>query len=227
MLYAEDGEHSFLYTGDFKLSASATAEAAELCHAEILVIESTFGTPTYRLPPRDETIGLFLELVRGCFEQGTVPVIQAYTLGKAQEVTKILTSSGIPVVQHRKVYDVSCVYTECGCDLGRYELFRGHVEPGWAVIVPPGVGWLDIPGRQVKFVATGWAIDGSAKYRFRVDHAIPLSDHADFDELLRAVEIVAPKVVYCTHGPESFVDRVREIGFEAYLLGKPTQKRLF
>jgi putative mRNA 3-end processing factor len=243
MLLAEDGAQSLLYTGDFKLDESATAERAELPRADILIIESTYGTPFYRLPPRESAIEQLLTLVRQTMTDGAVPVIQAYTLGKSQEVTKILTSAGIPVLQHRKVYEVSRVYQQCGVDLGHVELFRGRVEEGWVLIVPPGAGlekgsdpisgrsgkWglSPFPGRQVRFAVTGWAIDDRAKYRFGVDHAIPLSDHADYDQLLRAIEIVHPQVVYCTHGPESFVERVRDIGFEAHPLGRPSQRRLF
>jgi Cft2 family RNA processing exonuclease len=227
MLLAEDGEQSLLYTGDFKLGESATSERAELPHAEILVIESTYGTPSYRLPPREETIEKFIALVRKSIENESTPVILTYALGKSQEVTKILTSAGIGVVQHRKVFDVSEVYEQCGMPLGGFKLFEGHVEPGKALIVPPNMGHFDRIGRQTRFAVTGWAVDSSAKYRFHVDHAIPLSDHADFDELLEAVRIVNPRVVYCTHGPESFVDRVRDIGFDAHPLGRPSQGRLF
>jgi Cft2 family RNA processing exonuclease len=227
MLLAEDEKESLLYTGDFKLGESATAERAELPHADILVIESTYGTPAYRLPPRRETIDKFLDLVKKTIESGSTPVILTYALGKSQEVTKILTTAGIGVVQHRKAFDVSEVYEQCGMNLGGFELFGGAVEPGKVLIVPPGMGHLDKIGHQTRFAVTGWAIESSAKYRFRVEHAIPLSDHADFDELLEAVRIVNPRVVYCTHGPESFVDRVRDIGFDAHPLGKPSQGRLF
>ena len=227
MLLAEDGGESLLYTGDFKLGESATAERAELPHADILVIESTYGTPAYRLPPRDEVIEEFLALVRQTFDNGSVPVVLTYALGKAQEVTRILTAAGIGVVQHRTVFDVSHVYEPCGMDLGDYELFAGHVEPGKVLVVPPGMGHLDRLGRQTRFAVTGWAIDPGAKYRFRVDHAMPLSDHADYDELFEAVEMVQPRVVYCTHGPESFVDCVRDAGFDAHPLGRPSQGRLF
>jgi Cft2 family RNA processing exonuclease len=227
MLLAEDGDESLLYTGDFKLGESATAERAELPHADILVIESTYGTPTHRLPPRTEVIDEFLALVRKTLTNGSVPVILTYALGKSQEVTKILTSAGIGVVQHRTIFDVSRVYEQCGMSLGTFELFEGRVEPGKVLIVPPGMGHLDKIAHQTRFAVTGWAIESSAKYRFRVDHAIPLSDHADYDELLEAVENVHPRVVYCTHGPESFVDRVRDIGFEAHPLGRPSQGRLF
>ncbi|MBN2579352.1 MAG: hypothetical protein JXB10_10205 [Pirellulales bacterium] len=227
MLKAEDGQRSLLYTGDFKLDESATAERAELPTADVLVIESTYGTPAYRLPPREAAIEQLLTLVRQTLAEGAVPVIQAYVLGKSQEVTKILTAAGIPVMQHPKVFEVSRVYQRCGVDLGRCELFRGEIEAGWALIVPPGAGLSDEPARQVRIAVTGWAVDPRTKYRFGVDHAIPLSDHADYDQLLRAVEIVHPQVVYCTHGPESFVERVRDLGFEAHPLGRPSQRRLF
>ena len=54
MLLAEEGGTSLLYTGDFKLGASATAEPAEPPHADVLVMETTFGKPQYRMPPRDQ-----------------------------------------------------------------------------------------------------------------------------------------------------------------------------
>ena len=63
MLLAEDGDRSLLYTGDFKLGPSATAEEAELPHADVLVMESTFGLPRYRMPPREETIAKLLDIV--------------------------------------------------------------------------------------------------------------------------------------------------------------------
>ena len=75
--------------------------------------------------------------------------------------------------------------------------------------------------------ATGWAVDATTKYRWGVDHAIPLSDHADFDQLIEAVRIVQPRAVYCTHGPNEFVDHLRDLGFNAFPLCPPAQGRLF
>ena len=69
---------------------------AELPHADVLVMESTFGQPRYRMPPRDETIAKLLDIVRGALAAGKTPVIHAYPLGKSQEVTKILTDARHP-----------------------------------------------------------------------------------------------------------------------------------
>jgi Cft2 family RNA processing exonuclease len=227
MLLAEDGDQSLLYTGDFKLGESATAERAELPHADILVIESTYGNPDYRLPPRAAVLEQLFGIVREALADGATPVIQAYILGKGQEVTRLLTDQGIPVLQHRDIYAVSRVYEACGVSLGRYERFHGTAEPGWAVVVPPGRGTLERLGRQVRIAVTGWAVDERMKYRLGVDRAVPLSDHADYDELFEAVARVEPRVIYCTHGPESFVDRLCDAGYDAHVLGRQSQKRLF
>lgn len=227
MLLAEDGRQSLLYTGDFKLGESLTAERAELPRADILVIECTFGTPAYRLPPRQLAIEQLLTLVREALATGAIPVIQAYMLGKGQEVTRILTNAGIAVVQHHQTYAVSQVYEACGVSLGCCGCLNGSVPPGTAVVVPPGAGGLERLGRYVRIAVTGWAVDQRTKYRLGVDHTVPLSDHADYDELFQAVAMVQPKTVYCTHGPESFVDRLLEAGYDARPLGKAFQKRLF
>ena len=226
MLLAEERGRSLLYTGDFKLSPSLTAEQAELPHAETLIIESTYGHPDYRLPPRQAVLDEFFDLVRRTLAEGRTPVVEAYALGKGQEVTALLASQGFPVLQHRKIFQVSQVYQSFGVDLGQCEVLAGCVEPCRVVVVPPGTSLSGVP-RQVRLAVTGWAIDPRAKYRLGVDHALPLSDHADYDELFQAIERIAPEEIYCTHGPESFVDRLLERGYRAQLLGRPAQQRLF
>src|SRR5437762_127691 len=83
---AVDGQRSLLYTGDFKLDVSATSEPVELPHADILVMESTFGRPHYCLPPREEVVARLLEIVFAALADGMTPVVHAYPLGKSQEV---------------------------------------------------------------------------------------------------------------------------------------------
>jgi putative mRNA 3-end processing factor len=226
MLLAEDEGQTLLYTGDFKLGPSATAEPAELPQADLLVMESTFGQPHYRLPPRQEVLDQLFALIRAALQSGATPVVEAYALGKGQEVTRLLTAEGFRVRQHRDVYAISQIYESLGVELGEYGLWEGPVAPGEVFVVPPRTR-LDLRAREVRFAVTGWAIDQRTKYRLRVDHALPLSDHADYDELFEAVRRVNPKRIYCTHGPESFVDRLCEAGFDARPLGRASQGRLF
>jgi Cft2 family RNA processing exonuclease len=230
MLLAEYAGRTLLYTGDFKLDAPLTAEPAELPHADVLIMESTFGRPRYRLPPRDDVIARLLAIVERALAEGKTPVVHAYPLGKSQEVTKLLTARGVPVLQHPAVYEISRIYQACGVDLGDFSLFGGKPVLGHAVVtLPRGSRNFRLAGleRTVTIAVTGWAMDASAKYRLGVDHALPLSDHADFDQLVETVRRVAPREVYCTHGPHEFADHLRDLGFNARPLNPPAQRRLF
>ncbi len=230
MLLAETDKQSLLYTGDYKLGPSVTSETAELPSADILVMESTFGRPKYRLPPREETIAQLIELVQDILKSGRTPIIHAYALGKAQEVTKLLTQAGIPVQQHAMTFAVSEVYRECGMDLGEVSEYQGQWRPEHAVVtLPRGMKGFRLAGIDdpVSIAVTGWAIDSSTKYRQKVDHALPLSDHADYDQLLETAERVGADAIYCTHGPREFVEHLRAEGFNAFPVTGSYQTRLF
>src|SRR5262245_50355155 len=159
MLLATDGEESLLYTGDFKLGESATARRAELPRADVLVIESTYGDPRYRHPPRQVVLDRLFHLIAEVLAAGGTPVIEAYVLGKSQEVTRLLTGAGFRVLQHRRVYEVSQVYKACGVDLGDCRPFSLSELEGCVVVVPPRMhraGGLPPIKRAVTFAVTGW-----------------------------------------------------------------------
>lgn len=218
MLRVESATGSMLYTGDFKLRPSATAVPANPPRADVLVMESTYGDPRYRLPPRDEVIEQLVRTVNLVLSSGRTPVVQAYVMGKAQEVTRILTQHGIPVLQHPLVHLISEIYEQQGCPLGNYRCYGSEYVAGHAVIVPPfrqQAAPLRNLGRTSTIVVTGWAHAPRGRQACGADFAVPLSDHADYNELLECIERVGPRIIYCTHGPESFVDDLRGRGFDA------------
>jgi Cft2 family RNA processing exonuclease len=214
-------EQSLLYTGDFKLSGSATAQPAELPRADVLIMESTFGRPKYCLPPREEVVAQLQALVREILTAGATPVIHAYALGKAQDATRLLTAAGIPVLQHPEVFAISQVYERCGISLGDVAIFDANRLSGRAVVTlpkrSPRFRLAGIP-RPVSIALTGWAIDPATCNRWQVDHALPLSDHADYRELLETPGRVGASRVYCTHGPREFVEDLRLEGIDAHEL---------
>lgn len=225
MLLADDGDQRLLYTGDFKLGESLTATHAKLPEADILVMETTFGSPKYRLPARQLVIEQLLEEVQQSFDENCTPVVHAYALGKAQEVTAILTQAGVPVLQHPTIAAVSDIYESRGVDLGDYAAYTGRPLEGHVVItLPKSMQRFRLPGmRRVRSIAvTGWAMDPETRFRQDVDVALPLSDHADFDELLQIASHVSPRKIYTTHGPPGFDEHLREAGFDAQPLAPPT-----
>ncbi|MCA9258274.1 MAG: hypothetical protein KDA61_03690 [Planctomycetales bacterium] len=223
-------ERSLLYTGDYKLGTSATCEAAEFPHADVLIMESTFGKPRYRLPPREETVENLISLVHRTFNDGHTPVIHAYQLGKSQEATALLTSAGISVRQHPSIYEISQLYQSCGVDLGDVAAYDPDENCQAAVITfPKSSPHFRMRGleRPVSIALTGWAVDAATAYRWQVDHALPLSDHADFEELMQTPALAGAEQVYCTHGPREFVEHLRAAGVDARPVQGSYQLRMF
>ena len=84
----------------------------------------------------------------------------------------------------------------------------------------------NIPRKRVALIS-GWAVDPNAVYRYQVDAAFPLSDHADYDDLLRYVELVQPRRVLTLHGfAAAFACDLRARGLEAWALSEENQMEL-
>jgi hypothetical protein len=98
------------------------------------------------------------------------------------------------------------------------------------LVAPPQVARTPFVSRfkhPLRIIMTGWALLKGANYRYGVDHALPLSDHADFDELLQLVDIVQPKKVYTHHGYPEFAEVLRRRGIDACLACPDPQLSLF
>jgi DNA ligase-1 len=73
-------------------------------------------------------------------------------------------------------------------------------------------------------ILSGWAVEPDAIYRYQVDAAFPLSDHADYNDLVRYVDLVRPKRVLTLHGfAAEFARDLRQRGVEAWALTEENQ----
>lgn len=203
----EDGRR-VVYTGDLNHRRARTAEPLEVAECDTLVMESTFGHPRYRFPPREEVLGDLERWARRQLEDGVVPVVLAYPLGKAQEAIAHLEASGLKVVAHPSVHAVCEVYRAHGVALAP-RCFDGRVEPGEVAVFPPFGRSQALRRVQPRATAvlTGWAVDGAAAQRYRADVAFPLSDHADFDGLVEYALATGAEEVVTVHG---FADELAE-----------------
>ena len=228
--FIEGGNGSLLYTGDFKLRRGASAEPAEWRHAETLIMETTYGLPRYRLPPTDEVIAQIVAFCRDALEENAVPVLLGYSLGKAQEILCSLAGAGLTPMLHGSVFRMTRIYEQFGQSFCEYERYNPNALAGKVLICPPSANrsrMLEkIPSKRVAMIS-GWAVDPNAKYRYQVDAAFPLSDHADYDDLLRYVELVQPQRVLTLHGfAAEFARDLRERGIEAWALSDQNQLEL-
>ncbi len=239
MIHLTNDRGTLLYTGDFKLRASRTVPIARTAQADLLIMETTFGKPFFRFPPWQTVAEQLVELVGDALKNGVQPVVLGYSLGKAQEIVRLLTDAGFPVTEHGAVSNLSEVYENHGVSLGnrrRYAAvdFKGKkalpLEERGVLVAPPQVarsGFVEHFEKKITIMCSGWALMRGAKYRFGVDHALPLSDHADFDELLELVDRVQPKRVLTLHGYAEFSDILRGKGIDAELAKPDPQMRLF
>lgn len=227
-----EGERGrFVYTGDFKLAASLTAEPPEIKACDVLLMECTFGRPQYVFPPREEIAGDMIAFARTALERGEVPVFFAYSLGKAQEAMAILGSGGIPLTVHGAVHTLAQIYADCGVELPAYERYDADsFSTGTALIWPPGGKALPkaLRERPVRTaMLTGWSIDKNAPFRYGVSRGFALSDHADYPSLLRYIETAQPSKVLLIHGWRDFAHRLRALGIDAEYLEHNPQLSLF
>ncbi len=219
---------SLLYTGDFKIRTSRTAETARFAQAGTLIMETTFGLPRFRFPGTIKVRNALIRFCRGCLDEGEVPVLVAYALGKAQEIMAQLRDAGFSWGLHPACFEMTAAYEAQGIRFPPYTSFGDGADPaGKVLIVPPNAVRSQMV-RRIKArrlaMCTGWAFTPGAKYRYQVDEVFPLSDHADYAELLEAVDRVQPQLVLTTHGyAAEFACDLRERGIEAWSLGADDQ----
>lgn len=203
-------ETQYLYTGDVSIRDRFGLTGFDPIDADVLVVESTYGRPTYRFP---EQSAVEREIEDWLRETSDSPVLlMGYALGRAQEllrladradrsrifVTAAIESLNRPIEARTGMTFRATRYDE-DVTLG----------PGDALVLPAQtnsfsfVEELREDSDAVKAGFSGWAVDDSYRFARDLDVAFPLSDHCDFEELLEIVEGVDPDRVYTVHG---FVD---------------------
>ncbi len=230
MITARSDEGSVAYTGDYKLRANPFSPPAVIPRVDELVMECTFGEPRYRFPPDDALLARLFAFVDGALAEGATPVLLAYALGKGQEVLWHLTRGGYDVVLHGAIANLCDLHERLGCRFpgpgtwGRYE--RGRVGRRVLLTTPGTRRTAMVQGLPSKRVChlTGWALHPGAHQMYRdCDLVLPLSDHADFPELVRTAVESGARKVWTVHGPASFAGELRALGVDAEHLAEHPQ----
>ncbi|MBT5901076.1 MAG: MBL fold metallo-hydrolase [Opitutaceae bacterium] len=227
-------EHSefgrLLYTGDFKTRASGTVEACAIPVADVLILETTFARPHYVFPPAEETMARAITFCRDALAAGEIPVLLGYSLGRSQEILHHLAEADFSIMLHPRVEAVTRVYQKLGVKFPAYTSLAPMLAAGHVIIAPQQALrselFANIEPRRTA-VLTGWALDESSRYRHATDAAFPLSDHADYPELLAFIKQVNPSRIFTVHGfATEFAATLRSMGHDAWALGKTNQLEL-
>jgi len=223
--FSSDGKQH-VFTSDFRLQDSLFFKGAEPQECETLVLETTFGSPQYVFPKQEEVVSDMVSWVSGRGKQGMV-LLAGYSLGKAQELTKIANEAGFIPIVHDSIFELNKIYEKHGVNVGKYLKLDHNLKESSVLIMPPQLVGKHLFATLEHFdkrkifsaLATGW------EFRGVFDKTFPLSNHADYNDLIEYVVQAKPKLILTDHGfCEEFSRKLNKLGFNAKSLKQHKQK---
>jgi putative mRNA 3-end processing factor len=195
-------------SGDYKCQRDPTCAPFEPVTCDVFVTEATFGFPVFRHPEPAHEIGKLLKSI-AVFPERT-HIIGAYSLGKAQRVIALLREAGwdAPIYIHGALAALCRLYEAEGVALGPLRAATGATKDelrGAIVVAPPAAAadrWSRRMNDPVIARASGWMRVRQRAKMAGVELPMVISDHADWDDLLRTVAETGAPEVWVTHGSE-------------------------
>lgn len=222
-------------SGDYKRDPDPTCEPFEVVKCNTFVTEATFGTPAYVWDKTADIGKEIFEWWSGNAEKGMNSVLFAYSLGKAQRVLGLLAPyttrkvichpAATPLNECYRVQGIKLAPTRCLSTVESDERLQGEL-----LLVPQSflnteqAAILD-ENYETAF-ASGWMATDHRGY----DRGFLLSDHADWNDLLRTVKESGATQVFVQHrGKGALVKELNRLGIKAFpdtALMQPDSKQL-
>ena len=140
-------------------------------------------------------------------EQGITSLLFGYSLGKSQRIIKNINHAIGAVFVHNKVGAMNEAIRNDGGELPGTIILSEKTKSddlkGNLIIAPPSITSSRI-GQQLGPISTamasGWILTGKHFWRSKIDTGFILSDHADWNGLLHAINDTAAEKVITMHG---------------------------
>jgi putative mRNA 3-end processing factor len=204
----------WVFSGDYKLQPDGISEPFEPVKCHVFISESTFGLPIYRWRPQHEIFDSMNSWWRKNQEEGKVSVVAGYSLGKAQRILRNVDPAIGKIFVHGAIDNVTNILRDQGIHLPETirvtpEMKKKDFEGGLVICPPSAVGspWLRKFDPYSLGIASGWMNLRGARRRRGADRGFILSDHADWDELNRAIKETGAERTFMTHGYSEIFSR--------------------
>ncbi|QLE03086.1 ligase-associated DNA damage response exonuclease [Galbibacter sp. BG1] len=212
----------WVFTGDYKLADDGISTPFEPIKCHSFITECTFGLPAFNWRPQEEVFSDINEWWLQNKKENKTSVIFAYSLGKAQRVIKHLDTSIGKIYTHGAVENMTEVLRP-QLNLPPTELITRETDKkeiqGNIIVAPPsahGSVWLRRFTPFVTATASGWMAFRGARRRRAIDRGFVLSDHADWEGLLKAIKETECEKVIATHGYTDIFSRyLQTLGYDA------------
>lgn len=203
-----------LYTGDFCTRDRFFLKGAKPVPVKTLIIESTFGHPSYRFPSLDD----IQSKVKAWVKANPRTIWFGYPFGKAQTLTALANHLGIVPYAAGEVG----TYNQLVPGLEYHNLTESVMHQDEFVIIASPSLKKAFPSNVMRALGisggyfSGWAL---VRNTLGVDASFPLSDHCGFDELYDFVKKTNPDQVLLVHGDgDALSTRLKQDGFDAHPL---------
>lgn len=214
----------WVVSGDYKLEDDGVCTPFEPVKCHSFISECTFGMPVYKWKPQQEVHSEINRWWQKNIEEGRATVIVGYSLGKAQRILQHLDMSLGNVYTHGVIENTHEALRRNGVQLNPTiritpDSNKEEVRKGIILAPPSSVGspWMRRFYPYDFGYCSGWMALRGAKRRRAADRGFVLSDHADWDGLVQAIEATGCEKVYLTHGyTASFSRYLTEIGYDAH-----------
>lgn len=199
-----------VYTGDFKLQDGLTTKGAPILDCDTLILESTYGDPKISFPDPQDVYSDMEKWAR--VNKDHIQLWGGYATGKAQELIRFLNDylDETPIVS-KKISQVCSAYEKNGVRLDWIEAgsmeAKEMMRSSFSAVFAPhqltnsfAYSLARTHRRQAHIaLATGWT--GLRPLSCSV--SFPLSDHADFSQILDYCQGSDARQVYIAHGKNS------------------------
>jgi putative mRNA 3-end processing factor len=204
VLVEDAGGIRIAYSGDFRIDGTPVVEC------DVLVVEATYGSPSFRRRFNVDVRELFVSMVEKRLRGGSVYVFGYH--GKLQEAMQLLRDAdvSVPFVMPQRVYEIAHVCerhgmrvgcTSLSTDADGRELLEGNL-PCVAFYHMNARGYVGLSNARI--CLSGWEFSKACKQIGEREYLIALSDHSDFDGLIEYVKRSGAKQVitdnYRSHG---------------------------
>lgn len=224
----ETKEGVFVISGDYKRVPDSTCEPFEVVECDLFVTESTFALPVYHWQ-KNEVIGKEIyDWWQDNAKEDHPSVLFCYALGKAQRVLSILSAlTDRTVYLHGAIFPLSQIYERKGINMVAFQAVSDQDKSKSfskdLILAPPsaaGSPWLRRFPSFRTASASGWMQIRGMKKRKGMDRGFVLSDHADWDGLIRTISETKAKQVLTTHGSGEVLARYlkEQQGLDAFEL---------
>ena len=199
------------YTGDITLRSRGFLKGAKIPKCKTLITECTFGLPEFVFPEVSDVVKQVNEIVSSLYSKGKPVLLLGYELGKSQTISQLF-SNWDPLYYHDSVKKMNDLHRNLGMPLkdavGHSEAeSKGLLEKKPWIMVAPMMNAKShfIQHMRTKYDAvtigfSGWANSKKFPYTRGTDYSIPLSDHCDYNELIKLVNQSGAEKVYTIHG---------------------------